>query len=981
MNVRRVVSSFAVTTVSIAFAVASGSTAVAVGSTAAAAVRTPARTAQATAGSYVALSPTRVLDTRIGLGAPRAAVAARGTLAVGLAGVAGMPSTGVSAVVANLAVTAPGAGGYVTVYPAGQARPTTSNVNFAAGESRSHLAVLVMGTGGQVELYNGSSGTSQLILDVTGFYTSGTPTAAGAFAPLPPTRVLDTRLGTGGPLAASATEPIALAGQWGIPAASAVVLNITVTDEPTSGYISLGSALSDSRTAILNYNGRSISNLVIAPLEPDGSVGLFNASGGSAQVIVDAVGYFLPGMANAPGLLGTVAPNRISDSQDILPGATFSFAATGLGGVPARGVSAVVLNLTVVPGTVGGYLTAYAAGTSRPSTSTVNFDSDLVATANLAVVPVGSDGEITVYNGSRNSIDVLADIAGYVGPVPGSLSWSAPTSVDPPTGGLTAIACPSVTSCVATDRTGHVLRYDGATWTTPQAIPFVHSLNTISCPSVTFCMATGQDGYITFDGTAWSSVHPSVFFGLVSCASASFCAAAVGDGVEFYNGNAWGNAHVLPGTEGIQTVSCPTTTFCVAGTGSDVWTYRSGVWSAPTELDPMITDDDILDVSCPSPTFCAAVNDSAQAATFNGSTWSALQRVDGPLGSLSCVSASFCMAGDFSGGAVLYDGTTWTSVRPSSGSSASIACASASFWASASGDDPGSVALFTGGSWQPAISVDQASRPAGSVSCSSRSFCVRLDAPARAFVYNGTSWAGPADIDGDNTNVGAQTSVSCVSRAFCMATIDAQAVVFHGTRWSAPTALGLSARSVSCASTSFCVAIGASSAVVYNGHSWTAPAAFSLQSAVAVSCTGPTFCTAVGGADGAAEVYNGSTWGTVVDVTPTGDTLVSVSCISRSFCAAVSGAGSAYTFKPTGWTHTNIDQPAGAFSAVSCASTKLCVAASVSSVGDGTVEIWDGSGWTTPIDVDSDRALTGVACAPGPFCAAVDLSGVVLTGS
>ena len=73
--------------------------------------------------TYSALSPSRLLDTRTGVGAPKAAVAVGGTVHLQVTGRGGVPVSGVSAVVLNVTVSAPTRPGFVTVYGDGTARP------------------------------------------------------------------------------------------------------------------------------------------------------------------------------------------------------------------------------------------------------------------------------------------------------------------------------------------------------------------------------------------------------------------------------------------------------------------------------------------------------------------------------------------------------------------------------------------------------------------------------------------------------------------------------------------------------------------------------------------------------------------------------------------------------------------------------------------------------------------------------------------
>jgi len=123
-----------------------------------------------TPGALVALSPARVLDTRIGMGAVRAPVAAGGSVAVQITGAGGVPSSGVSAVVVNVAVTEPAAAGFVTVWAGGAPRPTASNLNFVAGQTVPNLVVAPVGADGKIQLYNSAGGSTELVADVAGYY-------------------------------------------------------------------------------------------------------------------------------------------------------------------------------------------------------------------------------------------------------------------------------------------------------------------------------------------------------------------------------------------------------------------------------------------------------------------------------------------------------------------------------------------------------------------------------------------------------------------------------------------------------------------------------------------------------------------------------------------------------------------------------------------------------------------------------------------
>ena len=379
------------------------------------------------AGAFTALSPLRVFDTRFGVGGPRSAVAAGATLSVPVVGVRGMPTSGVSAVVVNVTATQPAAAGYLTVYPSGAARPVAANLYFVRGRTAPKLVVVPVGADGKINLFNGSRGSVQLIGDLAGYYTSGVPAAAGAFRPVSLVRVLDTRFGVGGrrsAVAAKATRSVPVVGVRGMPTSgvSAVVVNVTVTQPAAAGYLTAYRSGAARPTASnLNFvRGQTVPNLVVVPVGADGKISLFNGSPGSVQLIGDIVGYYVSGAPAVAGAFGSIGPVRALNTLNgvgglrsaVAPGATRSVVVVGLNGVPASGVSAVVLNVLVTQPAAAGYLTVHPDGAAWPVAANLNFVRGQTV-PNLVVVPVGADGKIALFNGSPGSVQLIGDIAGY----------------------------------------------------------------------------------------------------------------------------------------------------------------------------------------------------------------------------------------------------------------------------------------------------------------------------------------------------------------------------------------------------------------------------------------------------------------------------------------------------------------------------------------------------------------------------------------
>ena len=122
----------------------------------------------------MAVNPARVLDTRIGTGTGGAItpVGPAATIDLTVAGAGGVPALGVSSVVLNVTVVEPtAADSYLTLFPAGTARPLASNLNFVAGEIVPNL-VVVRVQNGKVSIYN-NLGSTHIVADVQGWYSSG----------------------------------------------------------------------------------------------------------------------------------------------------------------------------------------------------------------------------------------------------------------------------------------------------------------------------------------------------------------------------------------------------------------------------------------------------------------------------------------------------------------------------------------------------------------------------------------------------------------------------------------------------------------------------------------------------------------------------------------------------------------------------------------------------------------------------------------
>lgn len=368
-------------------------------------------------GSFQPLSPARVLDTRTGNGAPAMKIGPGQTLVLQVGGRGGVPDSGVAAVSVNITVTQPSASSWLTAWPTGTDRPTASILNFPAGTTIANSTVVGVSYWGEMSIYN-SSGSTHVLVDVSGWFPSG-----GDFTALTPERVLDTRTGNGAPVAKvgpGQTLTLQVGGHGGVPASgvAAVSVNITVTQPSANSWLTVWPAGSARPTAsILNFPaGRTIANSTIVGLSSDGRMSIYNASG-STHVLVDVSGWFPSG-----GDFTALVPSRLLDTRTgegapvakIGPRQTLTLQVGGRGGVPASGVGAVSVNVTVTQPSTGSWLTAWPTGEPRPATSILNFSAGQTI-ANSMVVGVSASGQISIYNSSGSS-HVLVDVAGWFSP-------------------------------------------------------------------------------------------------------------------------------------------------------------------------------------------------------------------------------------------------------------------------------------------------------------------------------------------------------------------------------------------------------------------------------------------------------------------------------------------------------------------------------------------------------------------------------------
>ncbi len=367
---------------------------------------------------YVPMTPCRVLDTRNAagaFGAPELAANATREFAIPESA-CGVPASAV-AYALNITVVPDAELGYLSIWPTGQGKPLVSTLN-SDGRVKANAAIVPAGINGSVSVY--VSDSSQLIIDIGGYFVAGSVSSELEFYPLTPCRIADTRGPTGplgGPsLAGGASRIFPISGNCNVPSnAAAYSLNFTAVPPGGVGFFTAWpTEQAQPLTSILNASSASVTaNAALVTAGTGGTITTYSSD--NTDIVIDVNGYFAP--AGTGGLsLYTLTPCRVIDTRNPAGSLPFSGAmvvdVTGSGCDSPATAQAYVLNATVVPTGILGYLSLWPDGEAAPLVSTLNAGLNTV-TSNMAIVPT-SNGYIDAFASSATFL--ILDISGYFAP-------------------------------------------------------------------------------------------------------------------------------------------------------------------------------------------------------------------------------------------------------------------------------------------------------------------------------------------------------------------------------------------------------------------------------------------------------------------------------------------------------------------------------------------------------------------------------------
>jgi glucose/arabinose dehydrogenase len=243
------------------------------------------------------------------------------------------------------------------------------------------------------------------------------------FTAVQPTRLLDTRSGTGvaaGKLVSGGAITLKVTGGVVPDGAKAVALNVTATQPDGPGYVTAwptGVSLPPTSSVNFSAANETSANAAVVAVGEGGQINFFDIGG--THLVVDVTGYFTDAASTTDGrFVAAAQPTRLLDTRTgtggkatpFAGGDQFDLTVGGQQDVPA-GATAAALTVTYVDDSDPGFITVWPTGRPRPLASTTNPMGGGDIRSNLALVPLGSGGKVSIF--SLSHTDVVVDLVGW----------------------------------------------------------------------------------------------------------------------------------------------------------------------------------------------------------------------------------------------------------------------------------------------------------------------------------------------------------------------------------------------------------------------------------------------------------------------------------------------------------------------------------------------------------------------------------------
>jgi hypothetical protein len=710
---------------------------------------------------------------------------------------------------------------------------------------------------------------------------------------------------------------------------------------------------------------------------------------GAAAVLV------LPGVGAADTRAAGPLGERVAASSDPVQGGTFqavdarrvldtrsgrgasgpvpangsrSFKVAGAGGIPATGIAAVALTLTVPAAAQSGSVTAFARGTARPAAPSLTFPAGR-GVSTLVLAPVDATGFITLANNSAGPVQLIADTAGFTaagGPA-GPGGW-VPL---PPSRVVDTATALGATGPIAGRRaiTPRLLGRAGIPSTGVAAVTMVVTVN-----------RPAQAGSLT--------VRPE---GQVPAGSIP-----TGANINFTADQSAGNLVVVPvtGAGGVQLFN---NSFGAVGLTVDITGYLAATGPPTVGSLVPVPMTRLLDTRSGLGTLPQIGAGPLPSQSVN--LVETLGRAGLPAGGASALLLSVTVAQPTRTGILrvhrdIADGSTTANINVIAAKNSTnlvLVPVSTSGVIHLTNPTAGTMHViidvvgFVQGAAPEAPMTWSRATPAipgidspDLLDCTSSAFCLAMDDGGPAATYNGSSWS-PVAAGGPG---GFVTSLSCVTADFCMAVnITGSAAAFTGTSWGRPVVVapGRVLVGVSCIGANSCLAVtDIGTSYHWNGASWAAVAQVTdvpdeySPSPQTLSCASSTFCVAAG-TNGGGWMFDGTSWSAQ---SPGWQDSMRASCPVDGFCAVLDSASDGWMLVDGGWNVSTLSW-SSPMTGISCADATFCAA-----VGGSEVTVWDGTEWTNPaLPIALSGSAAVISCPTRGFCMTLGYPGHQIIGT
>ncbi len=347
------------------------------------------------------------------------------------------------------------------------------------------------------------------------------------------------------------------------------------------------------------------------------------------------------------------------------------FAPTTLGVLVSCALSTCVANSSTSQGVsaVAPFTTWSTVG-QLDAPSQINGLSCFPSASSIACLAVDNDGF---------SIAIALGAGGVPSFTEASSTFDAPHT-------LTSVTCASATYCIASDTAGETVTYRSGTWSAPLPVTTIPlGIRAIRCGASTKSSQPLRCAAVVGNYLAYAFTSATATWSPVPSASTPTFAVSCAQQCEYLSpqgrssGLVQGYLPKLPVGAIATDVSCPTGGVECVAVDSSGGSYLShqGRWI----LGPKVANQATLwSVSCVSTSFCEATDIEGRAYSFNGTKWSAPQKVSAfGVYNVSCGATYFCVASGLSGGAYVFNGKDWAPTASLGGSNVlhGLSCASA----------------------------------------------------------------------------------------------------------------------------------------------------------------------------------------------------------------------------------------------------------------------------------------------------------------